>query len=195
MSFEHSSETPEHYTPPEIAEAAREVMGGIDLDPASCEKANEVVRSTYIYSAHGLELDWDDPEGPGAMRVFLNPPGGKLDARTLAEGVRGPGLSSAAVWWAKLVHEYELEHVEQAVFVCFNLELVRTSQLFPGTRSVLEFPFCVPRSRLRFWNETTPIGKGQPKYPNAIVYLPPRDQVDTHTARFRESFARFGAVR
>jgi hypothetical protein len=42
----HSSETFEHGTPPEVVDAARVVLGGaIDLDPASCEKANGYVRA------------------------------------------------------------------------------------------------------------------------------------------------------
>ena len=50
----------EYYTPPAIIEAARQTMGGIDLDPASCEQANRTVQAANYFSAedNGLLQPW-----------------------------------------------------------------------------------------------------------------------------------------
>lgn len=57
-------------TPPEYAEAARKVMGGIELDPASNERAQEVIRAERWYGKeqNGLSQPWS------ARSVWLNPP-------------------------------------------------------------------------------------------------------------------------
>ncbi len=65
--------TNEWYTPAEYIGAARRVMGGIDLDPASCEEANATVQAAQFYSEAdpGLGHEWKG-------RVWLNPPYGRL---------------------------------------------------------------------------------------------------------------------
>jgi phage N-6-adenine-methyltransferase len=59
----------EWYTPTDHVEAAREVLGQIDLDPASSETANLTVRARWFYSLcdNGLTKKW-------FRKVFLNPP-------------------------------------------------------------------------------------------------------------------------
>ena len=64
-----SSASENWYTPPAHMVPVREVLGGIDVDPASCALANETVQAAKYYDidADGLAHDW-----PG--RVFMNPP-------------------------------------------------------------------------------------------------------------------------
>lgn len=59
----------ERYTRSAYIEAARRVMGSIDLDPASCDLANETVRATTYYTqdTNGLHQPWFG-------NVWLNPP-------------------------------------------------------------------------------------------------------------------------
>lgn len=66
--------TNEWYTPAEYIETARRVLGGFDLDPASCAEANETVRASRYYSEDNSGLDHDPWKG----RVWLNPPYGRL---------------------------------------------------------------------------------------------------------------------
>lgn len=198
MTFWHSSETNEHYSPPWMVEAARATMGGVDLDPASCVEANEVVGARQYFCAKALDFSWrfgrdlnldlgSTLGAPGVpSRVFLNPPGGKVGKR-----------SSAVVWWEKLCDEYAAGNVEQAVFVCFNLEVLCTTQASP--RPCLDFPICFFRQRPRFWPPGTPPElrgrSGSPKYPGCVVYIPSAEGGADAAQRFRAAFSPIGAVR
>jgi len=64
-----SSGSTEWYTPAEYIEAAREVMGTIDLDPASNKEANRTVKADHYFTAEddGLAQDWYG-------NMWINPP-------------------------------------------------------------------------------------------------------------------------
>ena len=189
---QHSSASNEHYTPPQIVEACRSVLGAIDLDPCSCALAQQVVRAELWIGADALRLSWDigmggdAPHEPG--RVFLNPPGGLINPATLEPakpGTRG-AKSSLAVYWCKLWNEWQAGNVISACFVCFNLEVLRTTQDPDlGCAPALDFPICYFKERPKYWNEATPVelrGKhGQPSHPGAVVYLP---HIDASTRRW-----------
>lgn len=59
----------EWYTPPEYIEAAREVMSGIDCDPASNDFAQKTIKASEYFTAQrsGLDERWSGT-------VWLNPP-------------------------------------------------------------------------------------------------------------------------
>ncbi len=164
-NVQHSAKSVEHYTPPSVVEAARQTMGGIDLDPASCATANRVVKATDYYnqSQDGLSRPWHG-------RVLNNPPGGK----TL-------GKSNSVLWWKKLADEWQYGRVEQAIFIGFSIEILQTSQRGTGP---------VP---LDFLDENLE-PQGSPTHANVIVYLPPRVDTVGAIDSFRAAFRDIGRV-
>jgi hypothetical protein len=204
----HSSTTTEHFTPSDVVEFARAVMGGIDLDPASCPLANTVVGADQIYAVedNGFPRPWHG-------RVFLNPPGGRCDAtgRPLQRGCTQNGscglpaphahpgaTSSSKAWWRRLVEEYQSGRVSMAFFVGFSMEILQTAQVGnPTLVSPLHFPICIPRQRLQFLRASE--GRMEPgtspTHANVLVLLPPKDTGENMIStvrRFVELGADFG---
>lgn len=200
---QHLALSNEHYTPAPVIEAARAVMGGIDLDPASCAVANETVKALAFFTKDddGLGRAWGSSADPS--RVWLNPPGGSVrwhkEYRRWA--LKAPGdkvairdyESHSLVWWTRLIDEYRSGRVREAVFLAFTLEMIRLSQHTPIKRiapePVVHFHRCYPRERLRFGGD----GGNQPTHANVIAYLPPRDEDRASSfERFERAFSQFG---
>ena len=139
-----SSASDEWYTPPDFIAYARQVMGGIDLDPASHPIAQQWIQATtsYVVSDEGLIQPWHG-------RVWLNPPYG----------------SQTALWTDRLITEYVSGAVSAAVL------LVRPAV---GTawyqRLCARYPCCLPEKRIRFINGQG-IVQSQPVHGNAFFYL------------------------
>jgi ParB family chromosome partitioning protein len=173
-------DSPEWYTPAAYVEAARAVMGGIDLDPASHEEANRTVKATRFYS----EAD-DGLSQPWKGRIFLNPPGGLVPD-----------------FWRALMAAWRDEVVSQAIWIGYSLEQLQTLQ-GASIFSPLDFPMCVTKRRIAFVeNEAkraartakllaagkVPNAKSSPSHGNYITYL--GDQ----PSKFVQVFSAFGQV-
>ena len=148
-------------TPGALVEAARELLGGkIDLDPASCASANERVRAQeYCGPNHELPGERDGLTGTWGRgsRVFLNPPG-----------------SAFAPFWRKLLEEYAASRVSAAVFVCFSIDALQTTQNH-NEGGVLAFPCFIPNKRIAYLSPVDGSVMGSPPKPSAIVWLPELD--------------------
>lgn len=156
---QHSSERADWQTPLAIVEAAREVMGAIDLDPASSAAGNARVGAARFYSVEddGLAQPWRG-------RVFVNPPGGR-------QGGKSKGPSMAGLFWRKLGEERAAGRLEQAIWVGFALEQLCRLQSFSAGVRPGECAQCVPDRRLRFIHPETGQPGDRPGHGNVILYV------------------------
>lgn len=178
----HSMDSPEWYTPAEYCDAAREVLGGIDLDPASNEEANRTVKAARFFTEkdNGLLQEWGD--GRRSLRVFVNPPGGLV-----------------LEFWRKLMGS---PTDNESIWIGYSLEQLQTLQDV-RQMSPLDWTICVPKRRIAFVeNEAKkaariakllalgkkPNMKSQPSHGNYITY------VGNYPERFRDVFKQFGQV-
>ena len=135
----------EWYTPSEYIEAARRVMGEIDLDPASSEIANETVGAAVYFTAEddGLRYEWDG-------RVWMNPP--------YASELIG-------LFTGKLVRHFETGGVTEAIALVNNATETGWFNSLVSVASAVVFP----RARVKF---NMPGGEtGAPLQGQAVVYL------------------------
>lgn len=140
-----TSKSVEWYTPSEVVEAARRVLGSIDLDPCSCPEADSVVNAGVYYTIEndGLShsMDWT------AETLFMNPPyGNEVDD-----------------WANRLVYEFEDGNVKKAIAI---LPARTDTEWF---RSFAEFPKCFVAGRLKFWGPND--NGNSATFPTVIVAL------------------------
>ena len=155
----------EWYTPARFVEAARTVLGGIELDPASCQAANATVQADRYLSPErgedGLTAAW------GAVTVWLNPP-----------------YSDTEAWIEKLIAEHRAGHFTEAmILVNAKTETAWFNLLWEHTA------ICFVRGRIAFvpgdGGESTAGRCG-----SAIAYLGLLYKEDL----FRDVFSEFGRV-
>ncbi len=140
----HNSGENEWYTPPEYIEAVVNVMGGIDLDPASSDAANQTVKAAKYFTKEnsGLDKHW-------AGRVFMNPP--------YASGLIGKFVS-------KFTHHRNNGDIQEAIVLVNNATDTSWFVELVGCASAVVFS----KGRVKFLD---PDGKpGAPLQGQAFIY-------------------------
>jgi ParB family chromosome partitioning protein len=131
-------------TPRKYIEAARTVMGEIDLDPASSAEANKMVNAKKFYTDadDGLQQPWKG-------RVWLNPPYGG-EARAFIE---------------RLIKEYEVGNVTAALAL-INAHASETKWF----QQLFNYTICFVAGRIDFWGPHRETASTN-THGSAIVYL------------------------
>jgi DNA N-6-adenine-methyltransferase (Dam) len=122
----------EHYTPARYIEAARATMEAIDLDPASCDEAQKIVKAAEYFTLQRSGLD-----APWRGRVWLNPPYGGLAEKFIS----------------KLMAEIESGAVLQAV-ILVNAHCTDTGWFQPLFHGLV----CFTNHRINFCGDDTRSG-------------------------------------
>jgi phage N-6-adenine-methyltransferase len=115
----------EWYTPPTYIDAAREVMGGFDIDPASNDTAQAIIQAETYYTeeTNGLDKEWRG-------RLWLNPPWG----------------DECRKFVAKAVSEFEAGNVTEAILL-LNSNSNETSWFAP----LWDHTLCFTKGRINFY--------------------------------------------
>lgn len=113
-------------TPSPYVERVRELLGGIDLDPATSPRAQNTVKAAQFHTADDDELskEWHG-------RVFLNPP----YSRDLIP-----------LFAAKLINEYQAGHISEAVCLTHNFTDTNWFHRLASVASAV----CFTRGRIGF---------------------------------------------
>jgi hypothetical protein len=178
-----SSGTVEYYTDPRITWAAREVMGSIDLDPASTPIANAFgvfAQRIFTKEDNGLTPRWKG-------NIWLNHPfhrGEKAcpqDRDKCKKNVcktRGhidQDIPSNATWINKAVSEYQKGNATSLILICF----ASTSEAW--FRPLLDVPLCFLTPRTGYYRPDGTLADDVTKG-SVVAYMGP------DTDRFKRTF-------
>jgi hypothetical protein len=154
----------EWYTPAKYVDAARELMGTIDLDPASCESANETIKATRYYDkqTNGFDKPWNG-------HIWLNPPYGRED-----------GSSNQEAWSRRLIEQYQDGITQEAIL------LVNAAVDTKWFQRLFDYPICFPHHRINF-TTPEPTASGS-THGSALIYFGPKPQ------EFARIFSQFGVI-
>lgn len=142
---QHLSQSVEWFTPRWCIDAVHDVLGTIELDPASCEKANHTVGATRYFTREedGLSVLWC------ASTIFCNPPYGR---------------GGQDAWSAKMISEYRVGHFNEGML------LVNAATGTEWFHRLYNYPLCLVRGRIHFVDEWG-VTQHNPTHDNAFIYF------------------------
>jgi len=154
----------ESYTPPEYIEAARLVMGSIDLDPASAEQPQKWIKAKTYHTK-----DDEQTEKPWHGNIWMNPP----YAYPLIEH-----------FIDRLIHEFKTGYLDQAIILTNN----STDTGWFHKLAFASSSLCFTRNRIYFLKPGLNKVGERPTNGQTFFYI------GKHERLFWEHFSQFGII-
>jgi phage N-6-adenine-methyltransferase len=170
MAVQVSSQEEAWITPKSIISLIEEVLGFIDLDPASSLEANKIVGAKKFFTKQDNALlhNWN------CETFFLNPPYGKIGNK-----------SQAGVFAEYAIDQYQLNNIKQGGVI-----LLHDRSGYGWFESLaLRLPCVTLRERVRFINPNTMKQGDQAKTAQTLFLLG-----DRFTEKFEEVFRNYGRI-
>jgi hypothetical protein len=157
----------DYYTPPEYIDLVRQVLGTIDLDPASNDVAQSWIRAEVYYTKQddGLTQPWYG-------NLYINPPYGSPEVRLMAQR-----------FFEKAIACYKSGTIKAAILLLNRTEAGWYKALQQKVTAV-----CEVTKRISFIDENG-IPQQSPRYYSDFLYL------GQEREKFREVFNRIGEVK
>lgn len=172
MQLLTSHESKEWYTPEDpYIKLVRQVLGDIDLDPASNEFANKWIKAKKIYTIkeNGLLSEWHG-------RVFLNSPYGKTGKE-----------SNMNLWLKKMEHELKSGRMSAGI------ALVNSTHGYDWYEDFFErYTCCLVKKRIRFIDENGKQGAEAKRGQSFFLFHQPFDI--GYKQRFKHLFSKLGRI-
>ncbi len=182
----------EWITSEDLVNSATMLMGGIDLDPASSDYANQYVNAEKYYTPVDDALNNQEWFG----NVYLFPPNNTYfwDIRKQAwkktRGLSPTLVSGHALWWRVLKQKWLKGEVKQAVYFCNCPDMVRYSQ------DIFDFPICFFKNTPMLLQHFLTEDKVQRRNTctSFAVYLQDQSNVQESTEMFIDIYAEKGRI-
>lgn len=172
---QHSSETPEHGSPPEFVQLAHDTYGLPDVDPASSPAWNGLVRARRVITAeeNGLRTPWF-VGAPAPLELRTNPvrPPEALAIR-FTVFLNSPGEPTGDLvteFWFAIAEYYRLGWLRAGIWIGFNVEqLARLQRVGAHTHPLAEMTL-VPAKRRGYRITPTKVNP-QPPHASFVTLL------------------------
>ena len=180
-------------TPTEYLPYIGALLGEIDLDPCSTEKANKDfihAKNFYTKRDDGLntEVAWTG-------KVYCFPPTYGRCSYSKKRGswrwsLRGGAgaMSPSIAWFRRLEREWKLRNIYEALFFSCNHEMMRA---FPD---MWNYPICIPSKRANLIKGNDYYRFDNPFTWGFFIYLPPPSLSLEPSKKFRDIFSNIGKI-